>query len=280
MNPRKTGPSAATRSEGTARAGPLLQRYSPDDLAVFSEEERRHLRIDADADPRRDPSVAWELLYRLEPGTYDRLVTAERLHPGILDWLPRHVDRIVEVAAGTGRLTLKLVSRCDALTAIEPAAPMRRLLERKLQVLMRNSVAHNAADRARAKVRVIGGFFDALPPADRSAELVIACSAVTPEPSHGGEVGLAEMERVCAAPGMVVIVWPNHPEWLSGHGYLYRSFPGEMAMEFASLEEAIELAGIFYPDAVDEIRRRRERRVPYDVLGVNPPGDLAYKKMS
>jgi hypothetical protein len=87
------------------------------------------------------------------------------------------------------------------------------------------------------------------------------------------------MERVCAASGMVVIVWPNQPEWLSGHGYLYRSFPGDMAMEFASLEEAIELASIFYPDAVDEIRRRGDRRVPYDVLGLNPPRDLAFRKI-
>jgi hypothetical protein len=50
-----------------------------------------------------------------------------------------------------------------------------------------------------------------------------------------------------------------------------------MAMEFASVEEAIELAWIFYPQAVDEIRRRGDRHVPYELLGVNPPRDLAYK---
>jgi hypothetical protein len=48
-------------------------------------------------------------------------------------------------------------------------------------------------------------------------------------------------------------------------------------MEFASFAEAIELAAIFYPHAVDEIRRHGDRHVPYQILGVNPPCDLAYK---
>jgi len=59
-----------------------------------------------------------------------------------------------------------------------------------------------------------------------------------------------------------------------------RSFAGPMAVEFESLEEAIELAEIFYPDALAEIRRRGDRRVPYEVLGKNPPRDLAFKVVS
>jgi SAM-dependent methyltransferase len=123
----------------------------------------------------------------------------------------------------------------------------------------------------------MGGFFDKLPVADGSAELVIACSALTADEGHGGDRGLREMERVCAAGGMVVIIWPDRPQWLEQRGYRYLSFPGEMRMEFASAKEAIELARIFYPDAVDEISRRNDRCVPYDLLGVNPPRDLAYK---
>jgi SAM-dependent methyltransferase len=255
------------------RTGRLLERYSREDVAAISPEERRRLLIEDRADPQRDSGLAWELLYRVEPELYDRLVVAERLHPNILQWLPNHVERIVEVGAGSGRLTLELVSRCNELTAIEPAAPLREILARKLE----RRVAIAASGHQPAQVRVIGGFLDALPVADRSAELVIACSVLTPESSHGGNRGLAEMERVCATQGMVVIVWPNHPEWLSAHGYRYLSFSGVMAMEFASVEEAIELARIFYPQAVDEIRRRGDRHVPYELLGVNPPRDLAYK---
>ena len=244
-------------------AVPLMERYSAADLRVFSAEESSRFLEGTDADPQRDASLAWELLYRLEPELYERLVAAEPLHPGILEWLPPHVPRITEVGAGTGRLTIDLVARCDQLTAVEPAAPLRERLRAKL------TPATNT--------RIISGFFDALPLADRSAELVIACSALTPEPAHGGDRGLAEMERVCAARGMVVIVWPNHPDWLTAHGYRYLSFPGPMTMDFASPTEAVELAAIFYPHAVAAIKARRERQVPYDVLGVNPPRDLAYR---
>jgi ubiquinone/menaquinone biosynthesis C-methylase UbiE len=242
-------------------------------LAAISAEDRRHLLIDDSADAQRDPGLAWELLYRLEPELYDRLATAERLHPAIVRWLPKRVNRIVEVGAGSGRLTLELVSRCNELTAIEPAGPLREILTRKLE-----HIATPATGGYRpARVRVIPGFLDALPVPGRSAELVVACSVLTPEPSHGGDWGLAEMERVCATQGMVVIIWPNHSEWLEARGYRYLSFAGEMAMQFASFTEAVELAQIFYPHAVDEVRRRGDRNVPYAILGVNPPRDLAYK---
>jgi SAM-dependent methyltransferase len=262
------------RTADRVRTGPLLERYSREDIAALLPDEGLSRLIVDRAAPQRDADLAWELLYRLEPELYDRLVVAERLHPRILQWLPNHVERIVEVGAGSGRLTVELVSRCNALTAVEPAAPLREVLVRKLD---RRLALAAASGHQAAQFRVIGGFLDALPVADRSAELVIACSVLTPDQSHGGDMGLAEMERVCATQGMVVIVWPNHPEWLSAHGYRYLSFGGEMAMEFASITEAIELARIFYPQAVDAIRRRDDRRVPYEILGVNPPRDLAYK---
>jgi SAM-dependent methyltransferase len=245
-------------------AVPLGERYSREDLSVFSADERARFTDGGSADPQANPALAWELLYRLEPGLYDRLVQAERLHPAILEWFPQHVDRIVEVGAGSGRLTLPLLGRCDELTAVEPAAPMRDVLGHRIPA-------------SPTRFHLIGGFLDALPLPDRSAEVVTACSVLTPEPAHGGDRGLAEMERVCVPGGMVVIVWPNQPEWLIAHGYRYLSFPGEMAMEFVSLDEAIELAEIFYPEAVAEIRTRGQRRVPYEMLGVNPPRDLAYR---
>jgi SAM-dependent methyltransferase len=261
------------RTADRVRTGPLLERYSREDLAAISADDRRHLLIDDLADPARDPGLAWELLYRLEPELYDRLITAERLHPGIVRWLPSHVERIVEVGAGSGRLTLELVKRCNELTAIEPAAPLREILTRKLE----RGATGGTGGRQPARVRVIPGFLDALPVPDRSAELVVACSVLTPEPSHGGDGGLAEMERACATRGMVVIVWPNYPEWLKARGYRYLSFAGTMAMEFGSVSEAVELSRIFYPAAAAEIERRGDRRVPYELLGVNPPRDMAYK---
>ena len=233
---------------------------------MLTQDERRRFLAGGTGDPRTDVTLAWELLYRLEPELYDRLVSAERLHPGVIGWLPDNLERIVEVAAGTGRLTLDLVHRAREVVAIEPAAPLREILNRKLA----------AADHTR-RVHVAHGYFEDLPVADDCADVVVACSALTPSPGHGGGAGLAEMERVCRSGGCVVIVWPNEVRWLAAHGYRYVRFDGEMFVEFASPEEAAELIEIFYPNATAEICRRGWRRVPYDMLGTNPPHDLAYK---
>jgi SAM-dependent methyltransferase len=244
----------------------LRERYTVADLAVFTPEEARRYVPRDNGDPRHNVVLAWELLYRIEPELYDRLATAERLHPEVVGWLPREVDRIAEVGAGTGRLTMELAARGRHVVAVEPAAPLRRILQRKL-------AAAGAGDR----VRVVGGFFDQLPLPDDFADLVVACSAFTPSPGHGGDAGLAEMERVCRPGGRVVIIWPNHLRWLVGRGYEYVSFPGPMSVEFGSYADAVELSEIFYPKGAQAVRRRGERSVPFDVLGINPPRDLAFK---
>jgi len=244
----------------------LLSRYTAADMGVFTREEASRFSPDGAGDPQQDATLAWELLYRLEPELYDRLATAERLHPAVVNWLPRDVDEIVEVGAGTGRLTMELVERGRHVTAVEPVPPLRRILRRKI-----------AAAGCLDGVRLMHGYFDWLPLPDDFAALVASCSAFTPAAAHGGEAGLSEMERVCRPGGCVAIVWPNHLDWLAARGYRHVSFPGPMCVEFGSHYEAAELAEIFYPQAADEIRRRRWRRIPFEMLGINPPRDLAYK---
>ncbi len=75
-------------------------RYSARDLRVLTRDEARRFAPAAGCDPQADLTLAWELLYRLEPELYERMASAERLHPGIVDWLPASADRIVEVGAG------------------------------------------------------------------------------------------------------------------------------------------------------------------------------------
>jgi len=253
--------------DGTAE--PLRRRYTPDDLAVLTPDEAARFIPGGRGDPRADITLAWELLYRLEPGLYDRLARAERLHPGVLRWLPRGLGRIVEVGAGTGRLTLDLLDRAEEIVAVEPVAPFREILERKI-----------AATGRAGRARVAAGFFDDLPVDSGAADLVVTCSALTPASGHGGAAGLAEMERACRRGGCVAIIWPNHLDWLAAHGYQHASFAGPMTVDFASHREAVELAEIFYPHAVGEIRRRGCRSVPWEVLGVNPPRDVAFRVLA
>jgi SAM-dependent methyltransferase len=248
---------------------PLRCRYTTADLRVFTGQEARRFAARGSGDPRTDADLAWELLYRLEPRLYDRLVTAEHLHPGVLAWLPRGVDTIAEVGAGTGRLTLELIGRARQVVAVEPAAPLRRILLRKL-----------AAAECGDQVRVEHGFFDDLPLPSDFADLVVACSAFTPDAQHGGEAGLAEMERVCRPGGCVAVIWPNHLEWLAARGYQYLSFPGPMSVEFGSCQDAAELTAIFYPHAAERVRRLGLRTVPFETLGVNPPRDVAFKVLA
>lgn len=246
----------------------LRRRYTIADAAALTGEETRRFVGDGCANPQTNIELAWELLYRREPELYDRLASAERLHPAVYQWLPDDVDRIVEVGAGTGRLTLELLHRAREIIAIEPAAPLREILARKL----------SQADGG-YHVHISDGFFDELPVPDGWADLVVACSAFTPNAGHGGDAGLTEMERVCRPGGCVAIVWPNHVGWLAERGYKYVSWPGEMFVDFASLEEAKELIEIFYPAADAAARRGDRRRVSFEELGVNPPRDIAFKVM-
>jgi ubiquinone/menaquinone biosynthesis C-methylase UbiE len=247
----------------------VSKRYAAADAAVLTRDEANRFIPRGSGDPQSDAELAWELLYRLEPELYDRLASAERLHDGVVGWLPRGVGRIAEIGAGTGRLTMDLLEHGQHIVAVEPALPLRRILQAKL-----------AAAGTQDRVDVIHGFFDQLPLPDQFADLVVACSALTPSPGHGGEAGLAEMERVCRPGGSVVIVWPNHVDWLVARGYRYVSFPGPMFVEFGSYQEAVELAEIFYPVAADEVRSRGWRKVPFEVLGINPPRDLAFKLLA
>lgn len=254
----------------------LTARYSSDDLDVFDEYERDRFlapfgglaeaALGGDERAWREigPYLAWEVLYRKEPDLYERLIAGECIHPEVLQRLPR-VDTAIEVGAGTGRLTTEVAERAEHVIAVEPAAPMRSILVAKL------------SDRSVTNVTVRSGFFEALGLADDSAEAIISCSSFTADPTHGGEAGLEEMTRVATPGGKIVIVWPTDIDWLRSRGFRYESFDGEMSVDFGSLEEAVELAEIFYPHAVGEIVARNSARVPYDVLGMNPPCDLAWR---
>src|ERR1700726_4256238 len=122
MHPRRLTPVETLR-----RTIELAQRYDVSDVGIFSPAERARFLPSGSPDLPIDRSLSFELLYRLEPELYERLVAAERIHPAVLEWLPR-VQRVVEIGAGTGRLTTHLLTRCAHVVAVEPARPMRERL--------------------------------------------------------------------------------------------------------------------------------------------------------
>jgi len=267
--------------ENDVRGAPLtlVDRYSPGHLQLFGPEEKKRflagiapetletIEFDHQAWTRVCRHVAWELLYRAEPELYERLVAGESLHPGIINWLPANIETAVEVGAGTGRLTAPLAARCESLRAIEPAGPMRTRLRTKLR------------DLGLDHVEVTAGYFDTLPVPSGWAEVVVACSAWTPESAHGGVKALEEMERVCRPGGLIAVIWPPDPAPLKRAGFEEVEFPGKMEIEFCSPEEAVEMAEIFWPEASDQIRARANRFVPYDLVGATPPRSLCYKRV-
>ena len=110
-----------------------------------------------------------------------------------IDWLvPAHATRVVDVGAGTGKLTRQLRERGLDVIAVEPSAGMREQLR-----------------RAVPGVPVLGGTGEQIPLADHSVDAVLVAQAwhwVDPERA------VPEVARVLAPGGRLGLLWNRRVE--------------------------------------------------------------------
>nr|MDQ6919324.1 class I SAM-dependent methyltransferase [Candidatus Dormibacteraeota bacterium] len=151
----------------------------------------------------------WTLVYNLLPDRWDELSRVEPIHPRVLEALPADDARVLEIGAGSGRLTVMLATRARLLIAAEPVEALRTILERRVPgIALLDAVAQD------------------LPIADGWADLTVACASLGPDPA-----GVREMERCTRRGGSMALVSPEHPEWFESQGWRRLSFdPAEVAI--------------------------------------------------
>ncbi len=117
---------------------------------------------------------------------------------------------VIELGAGTGKLTRALLPSESRIRAVEPMLGMRRVFRRELP-----------------GVRVLRGTAERIPRPAASADAVVAGQAFhwfRPEPT------LSELHRVLRPGGRVGLVWNRRDEsirWVAGFGRILEQFRGD-----------------------------------------------------
>ena len=207
-------------------------------------------------------------IYQSEGDRYEALISREDYQGHI----PRAIDEIVNVdgldvidlGAGTGRLTLLLAPRAKSIRAFDASAEMLRICRGRLLASRLSNWQVQVADHRQ------------LPLQDHSADLAVSGWSVSYLAVWNQEDGpaeldkwLAEMKRVLRQDGMIILfeslgtgndspVRLEHVEstyqWLDANGFENKWIRTDY--KFESIEEAIELSRFFFGDELgDKVQR-------------------------
>lgn len=166
-------------------------------------------------------------IYAMDAARYDRLVMVEdyqkRILPAIEAIRPIHQQDIVELGAGTGRLTTMLAPLAQSIRAYDASSHMLDICTNKLHRLGNPNWKTAVATH------------DNLPCPDNCADIVISgwsiCYAMLDDGVAGLKATLAEMRRVLRPNGTIILL-----ETL-GTGYVQPQAPPKLLPYFALLSE-------------------------------------------
>jgi len=209
-------------------------------------------------------------IYQSQGERYEALVSREDYQGNI----PRAIGEIIDVdgldiidlGAGTGRLTLILAPRAKSIRAFDVSSEMLRVCRQRLIASGLSNWQVNVADHRD------------LPVIDHSVDLVVSGWSVSylavwnPEqPNQELDKWLVEMRRVLRKDGVIIVfeslgtgnespIRLEHVEltyqWLDDNGFQNKWIRTDY--QFESLEEAVDLAGFFFSaDMSDRVRENR-----------------------
>ena len=146
----------------------------------------------------------------------------------------RGLDRVLEVAAGTGLVTVALAASAREVVATDYAPAMVATLERRLRAAGATNVRCEQADLY--ALRYGDGTFDA----------VVAANVLHLVPDLPG--ALSALRRVLRPGGRIVVPTYCHDEtarsWILSRAIALTGFPGHRRFTARSLRQAVEDAGV------------------------------------
>jgi len=219
-------------------------------------------------------------IYQSEGDRYEALISREDYQGNI----PRAIDEIINVdgldlldlGAGTGRLTLLLAPRVKSIRAFDASAEMLRVCRERL---IASGLANWQVDVADHRQ---------LPVQDHSFDLVVSgwsVSYLSVWNQANGTIELdkwlVEMKRVLRHDGMIILFEslgtgneaPIHLEhvestykWLDEHGFQNKWIRTDY--QFKSLEEAADLAGFFFGEKMTAQVLEKQSTILTECTGV------------